>query len=110
MAQTQTITIAGVNGNFAHANGPFMALAEIMTAAFPGKEVQSSMVYVGQANTAGTLTRVETYNNTTKTYKIVRTWSDAAWTAYADHATNTAAVKTAMETAGYTITDANVAA
>ena len=39
MAQTQTITIAGVNGNFAHANGPFMALAEIMTAAFPGKEV-----------------------------------------------------------------------
>jgi hypothetical protein len=108
MAQTQTITIAGVKGNFAHANGPFMAIAEIMTASFPGKEVQSSMTYIGEAITAGTVTRVESFNNTTKIYKIIRTWTDAGWTTYDDHKVNTAAVTAAMEAAGYTVTNQNI--
>ena len=97
----QTIVISGIKSKYAaaHFHLPMIEVLNVMN-----QEEQAVFEFVGAAETAGNVAVTRTYDKDADTITIARVWTDAGWTEYQTHSTNSAAVKSAMEAAGYTVT------
>jgi|14BtaG_2_1085337.scaffolds.fasta_scaffold06974_3 phytoene/squalene synthetase len=97
----QKIVIAGIKNKYAKRD---FKTAMIEVLGVMNKEEQAVFEFVGAAEAAAKVSITRAYENDADKITIDRDWTDAGWTEYQTHSTNSAAVKSAMEAAGYTVT------